>query len=77
MSLWNPSVSGEQPANIAVRQGGLAPLFTVTGNSIPATTTPFTVALVDPTTGFNGGSVGSPRIGVFTGHFCGVDVTLT
>lgn len=73
---FNPSVPGEAPADIAVRQGGLAPQITLTGNSIPATTDPVTVTTIVPSTGFITDSPGNALRGAFVGRLCGVAGTL-
>ncbi|AOD21319.1 hypothetical protein IM25_06525 [Rhodococcus sp. p52] len=73
---YNPSVPGEAPADIATRQGGLAPALTVTGDSIPATTDPVTVTAISPSTGWITNAPGNADRGRFVGRLCGVPGTL-
>lgn len=73
---FNPSVHGEAPADIAVRQGGLAPALTLTGNAIPATADPVTVTAISPSSGFIADAPGNAFRGAFVGRLCGVAGTL-
>lgn len=77
LSVWNPSVPGESPADIATRQGGLSPALTLTGDLIPATVTPVVVTTISPSAGWRtGAGAGFEKIGNFTGRLCGIPGTL-
>lgn len=77
LELFNPSQSGERTSNIALRQGGFRPRFTVPGGVIPAGTEWFTVNLAESyTNGFNSGTT-EGNIGTFSDvTFMGVPVRL-
>jgi hypothetical protein len=51
VTVYNGGRGGQASGEIAVRQGGLRPLLTVTGNSIPASGT-VTVTAISPTDGW-------------------------
>lgn len=77
LSVWNPSVPGESPADIATRQGGLAPELTLTDDIIPADTTPAIITAITPSAGWRtGAGAGFEKIGTFTGRLCGIPGTL-
>ncbi|MDM7491457.1 hypothetical protein QT969_24550 [Rhodococcus sp. CSLK01-03] len=73
---YNPSIPDEAPADIATRQGGLAPAVTVTGDRIPATTDPVTVTAITPSNGWITNAPGNADRGKFVGRLCGVAGTL-
>lgn len=77
LDLFNPSQSGERTTNIALRQGGVTPRFTVPGGVIPAGTGSFPVTLMDTyTSGYNAGATPG-NIGTFSNvSFLGVPVNL-
>lgn len=75
LSLYNPSVAGEAPSDIATRQGGLAPRVTAAGSAIPAAVTPVEVTSISPSLGWRSGT-GIAAIGTFKGRLCGVSGTL-
>jgi hypothetical protein len=63
----NMGVSGMGTMDIALRQGGLKPLITVSGNSIPASG-PVTVTAISPSTGWRVNGTGSfTRTGTLAG----------
>jgi len=77
LGLFNPSVPGENPANIALRAASIRPTFSVPGGTIPAASaTRVAVTLTSGETNFKAGSASFPNIGNYTGRFRGVDVTL-
>lgn len=78
-SVYNPSVGGEKPWDIATRQGGAAVSFTVADDTIPTTTDWFSIGLVSPSdSGFSGSSSPSyPDISYFaSGMFKGIPVAV-
>lgn len=75
LATYNPAISGEASNDIAFRQGGLAPIVTVSGNTIPADGSPVTITSISPNDqGWRGTGVGaSADLGRFPGvTLCGV-----
>ncbi|MDF2895760.1 MAG: hypothetical protein K0Q46_2546 [Rhodococcus erythropolis] len=78
LALFNPSTPGERTSDIAVRQGGLAPKFTVPGGVIPIDTSEFAVTLAESyTSGYSPAATTKGNIGTFLNvSFLGVPVNL-
>lgn len=74
ISVTNMGKAGWASADIAIRQGALSPLLTLSGNQIPAATTAVTVTALDPATGYRAGASGAIA---FTGTLAGIPGTLT
>lgn len=70
ITTLNRGVGGQGAADIAMRQGGLTPALTVTGNSIPASGA-VTVTAISPSTGYRLATAFS-----FLGKLAGVPGTL-
>lgn len=75
LPLYNPSRGGEASGDIAIRSGARTPELTLTGNEIPAATTPVVVTTIAPNTGHRN-VTGNTSIGVFDGVLAGIPGTL-
>lgn len=73
MTVVNRGISGQGAADIILRQGGLQPRLTLATGEIPAETTPASVTVVDPSTGWR--TDGSGSFG-FGGTLAGIAGTL-
>lgn len=75
MTTFNMGVAGQTTTEISIRQGGLKPLLTVTGDTIPASG-PVDVTAISPTSTFRlGGATTIPF--TFEGTLAGIPGTLT
>lgn len=74
--LW--AVPGEASADIATRMGALTPTVTLTGNAIPADSTPVVVTSISPSDGWRRltNPIYTGQIGTFTGTILGIPGTL-
>jgi hypothetical protein len=73
LSVYQGGIAGQSSADVALRQGGLVPLLTVTADTIPASGA-VTVTAISPATGYRVNGTGTYTFG---GTLAGIPGTLT